>query len=153
MWSHPQGLRSSRGFSLIEVIAAMAILSVAIVALIELYTASLRTTGKSYMNTLGMVYARSMMEEALTFSDMEAIMETNIDLGDGFTGSRSAVEAPAPEYAAPPADQPEEGAEAETLVMDSGTTYLITVEVRWPPSGGITLTAHKTMPDKEDLSE
>lgn len=143
MWKSPLELRGSRGFSLIEVVAALAILSVAVVALIELYTASLRTTGRSHMHTLGTVYARSMMEEALSSNDMHTLMEVDMDLGGGFRGSRSADEVPADELAL--SVPSEDGQEAELLPMDAGKTYLITVTVNWPPSGGMTLRAHKTV--------
>lgn len=147
MWRSPLALRSSRGFSLIEVIAALAILSVAIVALVELYTSSLRTTGKSYMHTMGTVYARSMMEEALATNDMDTLMEVDMDLGGGFRGSRSAEEIPADALAL---SVPAEDGEAEELLpMDDGKTYLITVTVNWPPSGGMTLRSHKTVFSEE----
>ena len=149
MWRSPQALRSSKGFSLIEVIAALAILSVAIVALIELYSASLRTTGKSYMHTVGTVYARSMMEEALSGTDMDSLLEVDVELGDGFKGSRSAEVVPEEELALSPITS-EEGTETELIPMSAGTTYLITVTVSWPPSGGTTLRAYKTVYEADD---
>lgn len=153
MWRSPQALRSSKGFSLIEVIAALAILSVAIVAIIELYTASLRTTGKSYMHTVGTVYARSMMEEALSGNDMDSVMEVDVELGDGFKGSRSAEVVPQEELALSAATS-EDGAEQTELVpMDAGTTYLITVTVSWPPAGSTTLKAYKTIYETDDAED
>jgi type II secretion system protein I len=62
-------LHQSRGFSLLEVMVALAILGLAVVAIFQLYSINLRTTQKAEDYSKAIFYARSMMDEAYSFVD------------------------------------------------------------------------------------
>ena len=58
-------LLRSRGFSLLEVMVALAILGIALVAIFQLFSVNLRSTQKAEDYTKAIFYARSMLDEAL----------------------------------------------------------------------------------------
>ncbi|GAB4388164.1 MAG: hypothetical protein Kow0025_05750 [Thermodesulfovibrionales bacterium] len=102
-----------------EVVVAVAILGVAVVALIQLFSASLRAVKKSDDYSTALVYARSMLDEAVSAAGVSGL-EGSFDLGEGFTARRTVAQV-----------SPEEEGGAER--------YEITVTVMWPPSGRLTL--------------
>ena len=57
--------RGERGFTLLEVIVAMALFAAGIVAISRLFTGSLRLSGGARDASAGVIYARQRMEEAL----------------------------------------------------------------------------------------
>jgi prepilin-type N-terminal cleavage/methylation domain-containing protein len=62
----PKHLRRARaGFSLVELVAAMAIFSMGVMACLELYSASLRTTTDAVLYTQAVFLAQGLMEETL----------------------------------------------------------------------------------------
>lgn len=110
-WIGSRGRRASSGFSLVEIMAALAILSVALVLVIQLFSSSLRTTRHSADKSAAMLHARSLLEEACALPDPESaggILEL-----DG-------------------------GMRAEVLVEEDSGMYEITVSVEGP-GGGYTL--------------
>ncbi len=81
--------RASRGFSLIEVMAALAILSIALVAVMQLFSSSLRTTLRNEDVTVSMLQARALLEEACSPGPAPMDMEGSLDLGGGFEAVRN----------------------------------------------------------------
>jgi len=51
-----------KGFSLLEVIIALAILAIGLVTLLELFAGSLRLTGKATQRTLAVIHAQNVMD-------------------------------------------------------------------------------------------
>ena len=109
----------------------MAILGVAVVTLIQLFSISLRSTKKSSDYTRGLIHARSLMDEALSVPTVEDI-NGSFEFDDGFTATREVEET--------------------SLILDDGgggggggedatRLYRITVTVSWPPSGEARLSA------------
>ena len=80
--------RASRGFSLIEVMAALAILSIALVAVMQLFSSSLRTTRRNEDVTVALLQARALLEEACSPGPSPIDMEGRITLADGFEAVR-----------------------------------------------------------------
>lgn len=66
--------RKSGGFSLLEVTVAVAILSIAIASIIQLYSMNLNNVRKAELYTQAVIIARSAMDETLSALDIE---ETN----------------------------------------------------------------------------
>ena len=80
--------QASRGFSLIEVVVALAILGVGVLSLIQLFSGSLRTTKKSEDYSKALIYARSLMEEAYSMPDLTEVPGA-FDLEEGFRATRT----------------------------------------------------------------
>ena len=62
-------LLRSRGFSLLEVMVALAILGIALVAIFQLFSLNLRSTQKAEDYSKAIFYARSMLDEAYSLVD------------------------------------------------------------------------------------
>ena len=114
-----QAQRKSDGFSLIEVLVALAILGIAIVSLMQLFSSSLRTTKKSGDYTIALIHARSLMDEAYATQSIDDI-EGSFDFDDGYTATREVTEI----------STAEEDEEKTPFKL-----YEITVTVKWPPNG------------------
>ena len=108
-------LRRSKGFSLLEVMVALAIIGIALVAIFQLYSLNLRTTKKAEDYTKAIFYARSMMDEAFIFVDPSG-ESTSKDYEDRYAVKRDV------------------SVKSES---DDGKVkvYEIAVTVTWPPSG------------------
>ncbi len=120
---------SARGFSLMEVVVALAILGTAIAALIQLYAQGLRTTKKTSDYSTALVYARSYLDEAYAQPEVKAGEET-FQLPGDFKAERTISllrGGSQPQYRG--GSQPQEG-----LAL-----YEITVTVTWPPAGKVVL--------------
>jgi type II secretion system protein I len=122
-------MRNRDGFSLLEVIVALAILSIAIVSIMELMGSSLRTVSHAENYSRALLYGRAMMEEAYATSDIEEL-EGTYDYEKGFAANLTASIL--------------EG-EEEELPM-----YEFTVTVNWPPSGKLTLRGMKVIYDTDE---
>lgn len=83
--------RASRGFSLIEVMAALAILSVALVIVMQLFSSSLRTTLRNEEVTVSILHARSLLEEACAPGPAPDEFEGTITLEGGLEAVRDVV--------------------------------------------------------------
>ena len=62
-------LLRSRGFSLLEVMVALAILGIALVSIFQLFSLNLRATQKAEDYSKAIFYGRSMLDEAYIFVD------------------------------------------------------------------------------------
>ena len=80
--------RRSRGFSLLEVIVTLAVLGIGLSALMQLYSASLRTVKKAEDHTLATIQARSLLEESLASSKPADTAKT-IELPGGMRAERT----------------------------------------------------------------
>jgi general secretion pathway protein I len=133
-WTRRRESRSSSGFSLLEVIAALFILSVGILALTQLFSTSLRSVERSDRHSRASVYARSLLEEAYTIPDIEDVGGT-FDLKDGFRATRTAQEL----------------STEELDVSDRKVSlYEVRVVVVWPPNGHLELAGKKMVYEKPD---
>lgn len=117
----------SSGFSLLEVMIAIAVLSIAIVTIIQLYSMNLKSTQKAELYTEAIIYARSAMDTALSSDRLEAGSST--DTIDDFY-------------------------ELTTTVTDIGNeediakTYEVAVRITWD-GGSFNLKARKSIPVEE----
>ena len=78
--------RHSAGFSLVEMVVALMIFSVSVVAVIEVFTLCLRATGTSLNHTRAVFLAQGLIEEAASEGTMMAGEESG-EFGDGFPGA------------------------------------------------------------------
>lgn len=100
-----------------EVMVAMAIMSVAIVAVFQLYSRALNSTKKAEDYTKAIFYARSMLDEAYSVPDPSEISGSK-EFEKYYTVSR----------------QVKINAESED---QKAKLYEIMVTVTWPPSGAL----------------
>ena len=123
-------LLRSRGFSLLEVMIALAILGIAVVAIFQLFSINLRSTQKAEDYTKAIFYARSMMDEAYSFVD---------------PSDESASE----EYEEKYTVKRDVGLKSES---DDGKVkvYEIAVSVTWPPSGNFSMTELRTVYESKE---
>jgi general secretion pathway protein I len=75
--------RRERGFTLLEVIVAMALFAAGIVAISRMFTGSLRLSGGARDASTATIYARQRMEEALLAPDPVEGVEQGA-FGDGY---------------------------------------------------------------------
>ncbi|GAB4244012.1 MAG: hypothetical protein OHK0028_22360 [Deltaproteobacteria bacterium] len=75
--------RGRRGFTLLEVIIAMALFAAGIVAVSRLFSGALRLSGGARDASAGAIYARQRMEEALLSPDPSEGVERGA-FGDGY---------------------------------------------------------------------
>jgi general secretion pathway protein I len=75
--------RGERGFTLLEVIVAMALFAAGIVAISRLFTGSLRLSGGARDASAAAIYARQRMEEALLAPDPAEGVEQGA-FGEGY---------------------------------------------------------------------
>jgi general secretion pathway protein I len=124
------GLPLSRGFSLLEVMVALAILGIAVVAIFQLFSMHLRSTQKAEDYTKAIFYARSMMDEAFIFVD---------------PSNESASEEFEKRYAA-------RRDVSLTSESEDGAVkvYEIAVTVTWPPSGNFSIKELRTVNVSEE---
>jgi len=100
-----------------EVMVAMAIMAVAVVAVFQLYSRALRSTKKAEDYTKAIFYARSMLDEAYSLSDLSDASGSK-EYEKYYTVSR----------------QVEIKSESED---NKAKLYEIMVTVTWPPSGAL----------------
>lgn len=74
---------SSDGFTLIETLTAMMILSISLVTIFQLFSGGLRSANFSEAYTRAVFHARAKMEEILLFDEMRE-MELEGEIEDGF---------------------------------------------------------------------
>lgn len=129
----------SGGFSLLEVIVALAILGVGVVALIELLSSSLRTVKKTEEYSRALLHARSVMDEAYASPDIEGL-ESSISFKDGMSAERTITKVSTMEGASSPA-----GATLGGPASVQASLYEIRVSVRWGPSGMLELVGQRAV--------
>lgn len=107
---------------------ALAIMGIALVAVFQLFSLSLRSAKKAEDYTRALFYARSLLDEAYALKDIEADSDT-FDYDDDFRASREITEVP--------------------LKEDERTKqYRIEVTVTWPPRGKLLISGLRTAYDK-----
>jgi type II secretion system protein I len=111
--------RKSSGFSLLEVMVALAILGVAVVAVFQLFSITLRATKKADDYTKAIFYARSVLDQAYALPEMENGSDIT-DFDDGFKANRVITD-------------------VSSSDDDKAKLYEITVTVTWPPSNSLTI--------------
>ncbi len=111
----------ARGFTLIEVAIAMAIVGVGVVTVLEIFNAALRAERGAGMRTRAAVRARDILERTITMPEPAPLQDSG-DFADGYRWERRVREAP--EFADTSARQLD--------VKDDVTMYEIEVSVTWP---------------------
>ncbi len=106
---------------------ALAILGVAIVAVFQLFSLSLRSTRKAEDYTKALFYARSLLDESYSLPDLSRDPgKSVIEFKDGFEGTRQIG--------------------VKSSSEDEHTKlYEITVTVTWPPKGSLTISGLRTV--------
>jgi prepilin-type N-terminal cleavage/methylation domain-containing protein len=128
----------SGGFSLIEVVIALAIIGIAIVTVVQSFSQSLRSTRKSAEYTVALIHARSLMDEALATPSIDDI-EGTFEFDDGYTAKREVEEVVIEQ-------EQEEEEKGTTAVQEIPfKMYEITVTVKWPPRGSTKLTTKRVI--------
>lgn len=120
-------MRESKGFSLLEVVVAVAILGVAIVALIELFSLNLRTVKRNEDYTRALIFARSVMDGAYATADPE-------DASGSFESG------------------PYHAERQVSLATDKDgiKVFDIGVRVTWPPRGSLSLQGRRILHEKKE---
>lgn len=123
-------LLQSRGFSLLEVMIALAILGTAVVAIFQLFSLNLRSTQRAEDYTKAIFYARSMLDEAYIFVD-PSDESASEEYEDKYSVKRDV-------------SLKSESDDGKTKVYD------ITVTVNWPPSGEFILKGLRTVYESQE---
>ena len=103
----------SKGFSLVEMIAAMAVFSVGVLATMEVFSMNLRATAASRNYSRAVLLAQGLMEETLA-------------QGDPIAGEESGESAPV---------FPDATWTCEISDTETGGLYEVRVNVAWPERG------------------
>lgn len=69
------GIKWERGFTLLEVMVSLAIMAIALVTIIQLFSGALRSAKVSYDYSLAVMGAKKKMDEALAVDTMEEFYE------------------------------------------------------------------------------
>lgn len=121
--------QKSSGFSLIEVIVSISLLSIALAVIIQVYSMNMRNVRKADLYTQAIIHARSVMEETLALDEIDETSETD-DIDDRFEVNKSIARLPAEEE-------------------DLAETYEITVNVSWQ-GGAVEFKARKSVLKSEN---
>lgn len=116
-----------------EVIVALLILSTAMVALVELFSSSLRTVKKSEDYSRALIHARSLLDEAYSSPGVEGL-EGFRDFEDGMSAETTVALV-----------STEEGGESAAAEPIQVFLYEVRVKVSWPPSGSLELAGTKAV--------
>jgi prepilin-type N-terminal cleavage/methylation domain-containing protein len=110
-----------RGFTLIEVAIAMAIVGVGVVTVLEIFNAALRTEHGAGIRARAVMRARDLLERTMTMPDPIPLNESG-DFGDGYRWERKVREA----------TEMLEGNTRDLDVKSEITIFEIEVSVLWP---------------------
>lgn len=113
-----------RGFTLIEVAIAMAIVGVGVVTVLEIFNAALRTEHGAGVRSRAVMRARDLLERTMTEPD-PAPKQDGGDFGDGYRWERKVREA----------RELTEGNDRDLDVKSDITLFEIEISVLWPQSG------------------
>ena len=111
----------ARGFTLIEVAIAMAIVGVGVVTVLEIFNAALRTEHGAGVRARAVIRARDLLERTMTMPDPIPLNESG-DFGDGYRWERKVREA----------TDMLEGNSRDLDVKSEVTIFEIEVSVLWP---------------------
>lgn len=131
----PQG-----GFSLLEVIVALAILGIGLALITQLFAGGLRSVGVSEEYTRAILLARLKMEEVIHLSETVKSTESGEIEGTEFTWEAEVV--------------PAELGERDDDRYEKVEAFYLTVRVKWPGIMGqrqVELNTLKTVPVETDL--
>jgi len=118
-------LRSrARGFTLIEVAIAMAIVGIGVVTVLEIFNAALRTEHGAGVRARAVMRARELLEKTMTAPEPAPLQDSG-DFGDGYRWERKVREA----------RDLTEGNSRDLDVKDEITLYEIEISVLWPQGG------------------
>ncbi len=98
---------------------ALAIMGLALVAIFQIFSITMRSTKKADDYTRALFYARSVLDQAYVLPDVEAGYDLT-DFRDGFEAKRDI-------------------SLKSSSNDDKAKLYEITVTVTWPPSGSLTI--------------
>jgi len=118
------GLRAPsgvRGFTLIEVAIAMAIVGIGVVAVLEIFSAALRTERGAGIRAKAAMQARAILEQTMTEPDPVPMQDSG-ELPNGYRFERKVREAP--EFT--------ESNQRDLDVKSEITLFEIEVSVLWP---------------------
>ena len=113
-----------RGFTLIEVAIAMAIVGIGVVTVLEIFNAALRTEHGAGVRSRAVMRARDLLERTMTLPEPMPMQESG-DFGDGYRWERKVREA----------TELTEGNNRELDVKSDVTLFEIEVSVLWPQRG------------------
>jgi prepilin-type N-terminal cleavage/methylation domain-containing protein len=113
-----------RGFTLVEVAIAMAIVGVGVVTVLQIFNAALRTERGAGIRARAAIRARDLLERTMTMPDPGPLKESG-EYGDGYRWERIVREAP--EFL--------EDTDHDLDVKQDLMMYEIEVSVLWPQSG------------------
>ena len=113
-----------------EVMVALAIMSVSLVAVFQLYSLALRSIKKADDYTNAVLYARSAMDEAYALVDPTEASGSK-DVGEAYKVTRDVT--------------------LQSSSEDGKTKlYEITVTVSWPPSGNLKINGLRSIYESEE---
>lgn len=112
----------ARGFTLIEVAIAMAIVGVGVVTVLEIFNAALRTEHGAGIRARAVMRARDLLERTMTMPDPIPLNESG-DFGDGYRWERKVREA---------TEMLEDTDTHNVDVKNDITIFEIEVSVLWP---------------------
>jgi prepilin-type N-terminal cleavage/methylation domain-containing protein len=113
--------RSARGFTLIEVAIAMAIVGIGVVTVLQIFSAALRTERSAGIRARAVMRARALLEQTLAAPEPVAGQDKG-DFGDGYHWERSIREA----------RELTDSNQRDMDVKSEITLYEIEVSVLWP---------------------
>ncbi len=113
-----------RGFTLLEVAIAMAILGLGVVTVMQVFSGSVRLQSSAAARTKAVLYARTLLDQALGVVEMNPAIEEG-EYEDGYRWTRSIREA---EEFSGEDEEEDSGFESELALFE------IEVTVTWPES-------------------
>jgi len=127
---NPSNRSLHRGFSLLEVLVAVAILGIAFVTLFQGFSMGLGLASRAETRSWAVIYARSVMDDLLSQDPLEEGGDSG-EIDDVFQ-YRTLVR------------------RLEPLEGELAVSYEATVEVRWGTTGSVTLLSRKTLNEEEE---
>ena len=115
------GARCARGFTLLEVAIALAILGVGVVTVLEILSASLRMEAASGVRTRAVVLARTLLDDTMTTAEVVVGQEAG-RYDETYRWERAVREAP----------EQTDSSGREFEIRSDVTIYEIEVSVLWP---------------------
>ena len=112
----------ARGFTLIEVAIAMAIVGVGVVSVLEIFSAALRTERGAGIRAKAAMHARALLEQTMTEPEPVAKQDSG-ELPDGYRFERKVREAP---------EFTDESNSRDLDFKSEITLFEIEVSVLWP---------------------
>jgi len=135
----------SRGFTLIEIAVAMAILGVAVVSALQVFGSSVQVARVAGRKSEAIMHAKALMDSVLWAPELVADVSHG-DIGDGFRWDRTIREAG-------PDDGIEEADAQGNVYRGDVKLAVVTVTVEWDDPSGVKSYAIQTMRIVPDTGE